>query len=62
MVTEGEYNNSRIKNMNVKIIEKYLETGGIVIIPGFQGISKNGDLTTIGRGGSDASAVALAKI
>ncbi len=62
IVTEGEYNNSRIKNMNVKIIEKYLETGGIVIIPGFQGISKNGDLTTIGRGGSDASAVALAKI
>ena len=43
IVTEGEYNNSRIKNMNVKIIEKYLETGGIVIIPGFQGISKNGD-------------------
>jgi len=62
IITEGEHNNSRIKNMNVKTIEKYLETGGIVIIPGFQGISKNGDLTTIGRGGSDASAVALAKI
>ena len=35
---------------------------GIVIIPGFQGVSKNGETTTIGRGGSDATAVAIAKI
>ena len=35
---------------------------GVIIIPGFQGISKNGDITTIGRGGSDATAVAVAKI
>ena len=43
-------------------IEKFLEEKGVAIIPGFQGISKNGDVTTIGRGGSDATAVAVAKI
>ena len=48
--------------MNVKKINDYLKDNGIVIIPGFQGISKNGDITTIGRGGSDATAVAVAKI
>ena len=34
----------------------------VAVVPGFQGISKNGDITTIGRGGSDATAVALAKL
>ncbi len=62
ILTEGEYSNSRIINMNVETIDKYLEDGGVAIIPGFQGISKNGDITTIGRGGSDATAVAVAKI
>ena len=62
ILTEGEYSNSRIINMNVDTIDKYLEDGGVAIIPGFQGISKNGDITTIGRGGSDATAVAVAKI
>ena len=37
----------------------FLKKKGVAIIPGFQGISKNGDITTIGRGGSDATAVAL---
>ena len=62
ILTEGEYSNSRIINMNVDSIDKYLDDGGVAIIPGFQGISKNGDITTIGRGGSDATAVAVAKI
>jgi len=62
ILTEGEYSNSRIINMNVDSIDKYLDEGGVAIIPGFQGISKNGDITTIGRGGSDATAVAVAKI
>ena len=48
--------------MNIEKINEFLDNNGIAILPGFQGISKNGDITTIGRGGSDASAVAIAKI
>ena len=62
IITEGEHANARIINMHVEKINKYLEDGGAAIIPGFQGVSKNGDITTIGRGGSDATAVAIAKI
>ncbi len=62
ILTDGEHSNSRIINMHVEKINKYLDKGGVAIIPGFQGISKNGDITTIGRGGSDATAVAVAKI
>tara|TARA_B100001057_G_scaffold481898_1_gene556480 strand:- start:2047 stop:3258 length:1212 start_codon:yes stop_codon:yes gene_type:complete len=62
ILTEGEHSNARIINMNVEKINKYLDDGIAVIIPGFQGISKSGDITTIGRGGSDATAVAVAKI
>ena len=62
IVTEGEHTNARIINMNVTKINKYLDDSGVAIIPGFQGISKNREVTTIGRGGSDATAVAVAKI
>ena len=62
IVTEGEHANARIINIHIEKINKYLDEGGVAIIPGFQGISKNGDVTTIGRGGSDATAVAVAKI
>ena len=62
ILTEGEHTNSRIINMNIEKINEFLDNNGIAILPGFQGISKNGDITTIGRGGSDASAVAIAKI
>ena len=48
--------------MNVDQINNYLSAGGVVVIPGFQGISKLGEITSIGRGGSDATAVAIAKI
>ena len=61
ILTEGEHSNARIVNMNVKKINDFL-LDGIAIIPGFQGISKIGDVTTIGRGGSDATAVAIAKL
>lgn len=61
ILTEGEHSNSRIINMNVKKINKFLNNG-VAIIPGFQGISSEGDITTIGRGGSDATAVAFAKL
>ena len=62
ILTEGENLNARIINMNVSNINKFLSEKGVAIIPGFQGISKTGDITTIGRGGSDATAVAIAKI
>ena len=62
ILTEGEYNNSRIVNMHVEKIDKFLNLNGVAVIPGYQGISSEGDITTIGRGGSDATAVAIAKI
>ena len=60
ILTEGEHTNARIINISVKKINDYLAEGGVAIIPGFQGISKLGDITSIGRGGSDATAVAIA--
>ncbi len=62
ILTEGEHTNSRIINMNVEAINDYISKGGVAVIPGFQGISKTGDITSIGRGGSDATAVAIAKL
>lgn len=62
ILTEGENTNARIINMSKTKIEKYLSSGGIAIIPGYQGVSSLGEITTIGRGGSDATAVAVAKI
>ncbi len=62
ILTEGENLNARIINMNISKINNFLSEGGVAIIPGFQGVSKNGEVTTIGRGGSDATAVAFAKI
>ena len=62
ILTTGDHTNSRIINMSVKKINNYISEKGVAIIPGFQGISKIGDITSLGRGGSDASAVAIAKI
>ena len=62
ILTEGEHSNSRIINIHIEKINKYLNEEGVAIIPGFQGVSKNGDITSLGRGGSDATAVAVAKI
>ena len=62
ILTDGEHTNARIINMHVEKINEYLDENGVVIMPGFQGVSQNGDITTIGRGGSDATAVAVAKI
>ena len=62
ILTSGKHGNARIINLNKEKINKFLEDGGIAIIPGFQGISENGDVTTTGRGGSDATAVAIAKL
>ena len=62
ILTDGDHNNARIVNMNVEKINKFISNKSVAIIPGFQGVSKNGDITSIGRGGSDATAVAIAKI
>ena len=62
ILTDGDSNNSRIINMHIEKINQFLSNKGVAIIPGFQGISKNGEISTIGRGGSDATAVAIAKI
>ncbi len=61
IVTEGQHKNSRISFINSKAILNYLDMNYVVVIPGFQGISKKMNVSTIGRGGSDASAVAIAK-
>jgi len=59
--TNGPHKNSRIDSVNKNKIIKFLKEGGIPIITGFQGISRDERVTTIGRGGSDASAIMLAK-
>ena len=61
IVTKGSHKNSRINQINKNKIIKYLKTGGIPIITGFQGINDENRITTIGRGGSDASAIMIAK-
>jgi aspartate kinase len=48
--------------MHVEKINKFISNNGVAIIPGLQGVSKEGEIKTIGRGGSDATAVAIAKI
>ncbi len=61
IITVGSYKNSRINLIYKKRIIRYLRDGGIPIITGFQGINSENRITTIGRGGSDASAIMLAK-
>lgn len=58
--TEDLFNRARIKSIDPAVIRGYLKEGYIVIVTGFQGVNANGELTTLGRGGSDTSAVALA--
>ena len=59
--TKGPHKFSRISKINKIKIVKYLKSGGIPIIAGFQGINSEEKVTTIGRGGSDSSAIMLAK-
>ena len=61
IVTEGQHKNSRIVSVNSKPILENLNNDHVVVVPGFQGVSEKLRISTIGRGGSDASAVALAK-
>ena len=61
IITKGPHKNSRISQINKNKIIKYLKDGGTPIITGFQGISDENRISTIGRGGSDASAIMIAK-
>ncbi len=58
--TSGDHGKSQIDDIDVSKIEQSLDNGKVVIVTGFQGLNDNGDITTLGRGGSDTSAVALA--
>ena len=59
--TEGKHSSSRITHINKNKILSYLRQGGIPVIAGFQGINNYNRITTLGRGGSDASAIMFAK-
>ena len=61
IITDDKHKYSKIDKVNKQKIIKYLKSGGIPIVTGFQGINKENRITTIGRGGSDASAIVLAK-
>ena len=61
ILTVGKHKNSRINEINRNRIIKYLKEGGIPIITGFQGVNNENRISTIGRGGSDASAIMFAK-
>ncbi len=58
--TDGTHNKAKIVKVDNERIESALAEGAIPVIAGFQGIDKNGDITTLGRGGSDTTAVAVA--
>jgi len=60
--TDSNHGNSRIKKITAERVEKELDKKNIVIVAGFQGLNKYDDITTLGRGGSDTSAVALAVV
>jgi len=60
MMTNSDFTKARIKSVDAERIHKELDSGKIVTVAGFQGIDENENITTLGRGGSDTTAVALA--
>ena len=58
--TDGVHGNAKITGIDTDRIRKELDAGKIVVVAGFQGVDPEGDITTLGRGGSDTTAVALA--
>lgn len=60
MITDGVHTKARIKSIDTDRIHQELKKDRVVLVAGFQGIDENGNITTLGRGGSDTSAVALA--
>src|SRR5436305_10282104 len=62
IVTDSTHTKARIKSISTARMRKALNDGQIVIVAGFQGIDENDNITTLGRGGSDTTAVALAAV
>ena len=60
IVTDKQHTKARIETIDPKIMQSALSEGNIVVVAGFQGVNEHGDVTTLGRGGSDLSAVAVA--
>ena len=58
--TESVHSNARITNIHTEKMNIHLQEGRVVIVAGFQGMTKTGEITTLGRGGSDTTAVAIA--
>ncbi len=61
IVTEGPHSSARIRSVGIKGLKNYIKSGGIPVITGFQGVNDDFRITTIGRSGSDATAIMLAK-
>jgi aspartate kinase len=60
LLTDSVHTRAQIKSIDSEFIRRELDQGRVVIVAGFQGVDANGNITTLGRGGSDTSAVALA--
>ncbi len=60
IITEDVHQKARIINIKTDKLKKNIKAGNIIVVAGFQGITEDGEITTLGRGGSDTSAVALA--
>lgn len=59
MLTDGQHNKARILGIETKALKEILSRGEVAVVAGFQGVDSNGNITTLGRGGSDTSAVAV---
>lgn len=60
ILTEAKYTDAKILSVDPLPVRKHLAEGRVVVVAGYQGVTEDGDITTLGRGGSDTSAVALA--
>lgn len=60
--TQGLHTKNKIDDIDIQVIKNHLELGKIVVVAGFQGVNQYGDITTLGRGGSDTTAVAIASM
>ena len=60
IITENVHSKARIVDISTEKLKKNLDEGNIIVVAGFQGVTEDGEITTLGRGGSDTSAVALA--
>lgn len=59
-ITSSNHAHARIKDIDIATLKKHLDDGKVVVVAGFQGATEHGEITTLGRGGSDTTAVALA--